>query len=92
MSIDLSYEQPEKPRFSIMSIDDNTNPRNAMCGNLTGMCCNRHILGQQEILNKVEDAYAQKQLEKSTSKDVNASESALSSYRNVSTNRQPLMM
>ena len=60
MSIDLSYEQPEKPRFSIMSIDDNTNPRNAMCGNLTGMCCNRHILGQQEILNKVEDAYAQK--------------------------------
>ena len=42
-----------------MSIDDNTNPANACCGNITGMCCNQYIMSQDEILKKTYDAYGQ---------------------------------
>ena len=39
ISVQLSYDIPKK-RKSIMSIDDNTNPRNVFGGTLYGMCCN----------------------------------------------------
>ena len=40
MTMELSYELPVQKRYSIMSIDDNTNPGDVLCGNVTGMCCN----------------------------------------------------
>ena len=40
-----------------MSIDDNSNPANARCGNITGMCCNQNIMTQDEILKKTYGAY-----------------------------------
>jgi len=57
MSMELSYTMAVKQRQSIMSIDDNTNPKNLMCGNLTGMCCASGILPQQEIIKRVQEAY-----------------------------------
>lgn len=38
--MELSYETVVKKRLSIMSIDDNTNPTGALCGNIAGMCFN----------------------------------------------------
>lgn len=60
MSLELSMEQFMKKRYSVMSIDDNTNPTNACCGNITGMCCNQYIMSQDEILQKTYDAYGYK--------------------------------
>ena len=40
LSMELSYDLAVKKRFSIMSIDDNTNPEGTCCGNPVGMCCN----------------------------------------------------
>ena len=88
MSIDLSYDQMEKPRLSIMSVDDNTNPRGVLCGNLTGMCCNKHVMSQREIIERVQEAYTAKQLEKSAQREASATnESALSNYRNVAAHK-----
>jgi len=42
--MELSYELAIKKRYSIMSIDDNTNPKGICCGNLTGMCCSSDIM------------------------------------------------
>jgi len=50
--MELSYELAVKKRLSIMSIDDNTNPGNILCGNVRGMCCNQHIMEQKEILTR----------------------------------------
>lgn len=55
--MELSYETMGKRRMSILSIDDNTNPTNAFCGNVTGMCCNQRVMGQREILRKTQEAY-----------------------------------
>ncbi len=57
MSMELSYELATKKRYSIMSIDDNTNPGGMICGNITGMCCSRQIMDQKDILSKTQDAY-----------------------------------
>ena len=46
-----------KRRFSIMAINDDTNPNNAYCGNVTGMCCSNKIMEQREILVKTQEAY-----------------------------------
>ena len=46
-----------KRRFSIMAINDDTNPTNACLGNVTGMCCNSKILEQRELLVKTQEAY-----------------------------------
>ena len=46
-----------KSRQSIMIIDDNTNPSNRLCGNLTGMFCSGQIDGQRRIIQRVRDAY-----------------------------------
>ena len=45
MSLELSYTMAVKQRHSIMSIDDNTNPTNVVCGNVAGMCCKQEITG-----------------------------------------------
>ncbi len=55
--MELSYELAVKKRYSIMSIDDNTNPGGVCCGNLAGMCCSRQIMDQKDILSKTQDAY-----------------------------------
>ena len=50
--MELSYDHLVKKRLSIMSIDDNTNPTNVLCGNVAGMCCNQKIMDQREILRR----------------------------------------
>ena len=55
--MELSYDLAAKKRLSIMSIDDNTNPRNVCGGNFVGMCCNQHIMSQKEILTATQEAY-----------------------------------
>ena len=60
MSSEMSMELFLKKRFSVMSIDDNTNKSNKLCGNITGMCCNQTIMKQDEILQKTYDAYGQR--------------------------------
>ena len=55
--MDLSYTQAVKKRRSIMIIDDNTNPKNAFCGNITGMCCDNDVRSQKEILRDIKLAY-----------------------------------
>jgi len=57
ISLQASLEMNMKKRLSIMSIDDNTNPRNVCCGNLLGMCCSRKIMKQKEILQATQEAY-----------------------------------
>ena len=57
MSMEQSLDIPVKKRLSIMSIDDNTNPGNICCGNMTGMCCNQRVMNQKEILTRTQDAY-----------------------------------
>ena len=57
MSMELSYDVMIKKRYSIMSLDDNTNPNGALCGNITGMCCSDPILDQKDILKRTQDAY-----------------------------------
>ena len=47
MSMELSYDIAIKKRFSIMSVDANTNPTGVCCGNMTGMCCNQTIMDQK---------------------------------------------
>ena len=39
LSLELSLELDIKRRFSVMTIDDQTNQNDACCGNVTGMCC-----------------------------------------------------
>ena len=55
--MELSLELDVKRRFSVMTIDDNTNPNNVLCGNITGMCCDQYTMAQPEILQKTYDAY-----------------------------------
>ena len=55
--MELSYDNLVKKRLSIMSIDDNTNPRGLCCGNMTGMCCNQEIMDQKDILSRTQEAY-----------------------------------
>ena len=55
--MELSYTMAVKSRQSIMIIDDNTNPNNRLCGNLTGMFCSGQIDGQRQIIQRVRDAY-----------------------------------
>ena len=55
--MELSYDIAVKKRFSIMSVDANTNPANNCCGNITGMCCGSGVMEQKEILQKTQDAY-----------------------------------
>jgi hypothetical protein len=50
LSLELSLELDIKRRFSVMTIDDQTNQNDALCGNITGMCCDQHIMPQTEIL------------------------------------------
>ena len=57
LSLELSLELDIKRRFSVMTIDDQTNQNDACCGNVTGMCCDQHIMPQNEILQKTYDAY-----------------------------------
>ena len=35
-----------------MSLDDNTNPNNACCGTVQGMCCSSQVMPQRQILVK----------------------------------------
>ena len=44
LSMELSLELDVKRRFSVMTIDDNTNPNNILCGNVTGMCCDQYTM------------------------------------------------
>jgi hypothetical protein len=55
--MEATMETQGKRRYSIMAINDDTNPNNTACGNLSGMCCNAKIMKQREIIMKTEDAY-----------------------------------
>ena len=55
--MELSYDIAVKKRFSIMSVDANTNPTGAFCGNVTGMCCSQSVMEQKQILYKTQEAY-----------------------------------
>ena len=57
MSLEQSYEVTVKSRKSIMSIDASTNPSNAICGNLVGMCCNQQVMEQKQLLEQVQENY-----------------------------------
>ena len=45
--MELSYDVTAKKRYSIMSVDANTNPTGICCGNITGMCCSQSVMNQK---------------------------------------------
>jgi len=49
----------DKRRLSVLAINDVTDPRGTCIGNVGGMCCNSHVMDQQEIIKKTQDSYSQ---------------------------------
>ena len=50
LELDYTIDETAKVQYNIYGIDDMTNRENRTCGNLLGMCCNRHAMQQDEIL------------------------------------------
>ena len=92
LSMELSYDLAVKKRFSIMSIDDNTNPEGTFCGNPVGMCCNQHIMDQKEILTRTQEAYALTTIASCEGRSENTSvRDNYSSYRSTTQAATPLI-
>ena len=59
-SLDLDYSADEtqgNKQYHVYSIDDMTTKNPSFFGNVKGMCCNSHVMVQDEILMRTKEAY-----------------------------------
>jgi hypothetical protein len=59
MTHEISLQMRDRRKLSVLAINDVTDTRGTCIGNVGGMCCNSHVMDQQEIIKKTQDSYSQ---------------------------------